>query len=128
MAIRSTPEIAEPEAPQTQTQTQRSGGLFTRIQLRVKLAMRGDDEDLLLENTTPIAWKVYHDFHMLGIIDPRETRIFRVQKQGNFSVRPNTESDAVEYLVLPLDARVRRVEIYRRRLAQALEVYEMKAA
>ncbi len=124
MAIKTSPEIESPE----KTSSKRSGGWFTRVWYRIKLALAGDDETLLVENRTAISWKIYHDYHMLGIIDGSETRVFRLQKHGNFNVRPGGESDAVEYLVLNLNERMKRVEIYRRHMGSAVEVYEMRAA
>ncbi|MGH2506345.1 MAG: hypothetical protein ACRDHZ_02865 [Ktedonobacteraceae bacterium] len=131
MKIEIAPEIERPDVsdqPQTQTKPQRSDGWFTRIQRRVKLAMEGDEEDLLIINTTMIPWHIYHNFRMLGILDSGEEHLFRLQKRGKLGVRPHLESDAVEYLVLDLDAQVQRVEIYRQHLGQGLETYEMRAA
>lgn len=127
MAVKITPEL---DAPPTQTKPERrdSDGWFTRIQRRVKLAMLGDDEELLVENRTTIAWHVYHKFHLLGIVDPGETQLFRLQKRGNLNARPSQESDATAYLVLDLNARIQRVEIYRRSMGQALDIYDMRAA
>ena len=121
---------AEPEAPPTQTKPQRqnSAGWFTRVQHRIKLAMGGDDEELLVGNTTAVSWHIYHKYHLLGIIDPGETRLFHLRKRGNLNARPALESDAVEYLVVDLNSRVHRVEIYRRSMGQAVEVYDMRAA
>ena len=39
-----------------------------------------------------------------------------------------TMKEQVEYLVLPLRVQVRRVYIYRRRLNNEIEVYDMRAA
>ncbi len=127
MAIKITPEL---EAPPTQTKPERrrSDGWFTHIQRRVKLAMSGDDEELLVANNTTISWHIYHKTHLLGIIDRGETRLFLLQKRGMLNVRPSQESDAVEYLVLDLHSRIERVEIYRRPMGQGVEVYDMRAA
>lgn len=121
---------AEPAAPPTQTRPQRqdSGGWFTRVQHRVKLALGGDDEELLVENTTAVSWHIYHKYHLLGILDPWETHTFRLRKRGNLNARPNLESDAVEYLVVDLNSHIQRVEIYRRQIGQAVGVYDMRAA
>lgn len=131
MARKYSPEVEIPDAPDVpplQTSPQRSGGWFTRIQRRIKLAMGGDDEELLVKNTTQVSWRVYHNYHQLGIIDAGESRIFRLQKRGNFSVRPTADGDDVEYLVLSLSASIHRVSIYRRRVKEGLEVYDMRAA
>lgn len=127
MAIKITPEL-EPPPTQTQPERRRSDGWFTRIQRRVKLAMSGDEEELLVVNSTSLSWHVYHKFHLLGIIDAGETRSFRLQKRGNLSVRPSQESDATEYLVLDLTSRIQRVEIYRRSIGPSMDVYDMRAA
>ncbi|MEO7020544.1 MAG: hypothetical protein ABI234_10375 [Ktedonobacteraceae bacterium] len=131
MATRMTPEIELPDTldqPQTQTKPQRSDDWFTRTRHRVKLAMSGDDEELLVVNNTLISWYVYHNFHKLGIIDPGEALIFYVQTRGKLSVRPSLESDAVEYLVLDLNTHIASAEIYLRHIGQELETYEMRAA
>lgn len=127
MAIKIAPEL-EPPPTQTKPERQRSDGWFTRIQRRVKLAMSGDDEELLVVNHTAISWHVYHKFHQLGIIDPGETVLFHLRKRGNLNARPNLGSDAVEYLVLDLNSEIQRVEIYRRSMGKELDVYDMRAA
>lgn len=127
MAIKIAPEL-EPPPTQTRPERRHSDGWFTRIQRRVKLAMSGDDEELLIINNTAISWHVYHKTHLLGIIDPGETRLFLLHKRGMLNVRPSQQSDAVEYLVLDLNSRIERVEIYRRRMAQEMDVYDMRAA
>ena len=90
--------------------------------------MGGDDEELLVENSTQVSWRVYHNYHQLGIIDAGESRVFRLQKRGSFSVRPTADGDDVEYLVLSLTLRIHRVSIYRKRISKDLEVYDMRAA
>ena len=120
----------EPEVPPTQTRPQRQGGggWFTRVKNRVKLALAGNEEALLVVNETAVSWHVYHKYHLLGILDPWETRTFRLRKNGNLNARPNLESDASDYLVLDLQARIQCVEIYRRQLGPAVDVYDMRAA
>jgi hypothetical protein len=127
MAIKILPDL-EPPPARTKPERRRSDGWFTRMQRRVKLAMSGDDEELLVINNTSIAWHAYHTFHQLGIIDPGETQLFHLQKRGNFSVRPDLESDAAEYLLLDLNAQIYHVEIYRRNIGQAMDVYDLRAA
>lgn len=127
MAIKISPELDSPPT-QTKPERQHSDGWFTRIQRRVRLAMSGDDEELLVENHTAIPWHVYHKFHLLGIADPGETLLFRLQKRGNLNARPSQESDATEYLVLDLNSQIQRVLIYRRSIGEALDVYDMRAA
>lgn len=127
MAIKIAPEL-EPPPTQTQPERKRSDGWFTRIQHRIKLAMSGDDEELLVVNNTLLSWHVYHKFHLLGILDAGETYTFHLRKRGNLSVRPSQESDATEYLVLDLTSRIHRVEIYRRSIGPSMDVYDMRAA
>ena len=117
-------------APSTQTKPQRqdSDGWFTKIKRRIKLAMEGDDEPLEITNITAVSWHVYHKSHLLGILDPWETRTFRLRKSGNLNARPRLESDEVEYLVVDLTARIQRIEIYRRQMGQVVDVYDMRAA
>src|SRR5579884_2928117 len=88
MATEFATEVDRPEAPPLETRPQRSGGWLRRLQQRVRLAMGGDDEELIVENMTNVSWRVYHDYHMLGIIDAGESRTFRLQKHGNLNVRP----------------------------------------
>jgi hypothetical protein len=116
------------ETPPLKTLPQRSGGWFRNIQRRIKLAMRGDDEELELENKTAVTWRVYQDYHQLGIIDAGERLTFRLNKQGSLSARPSEDGDGIEYLVIPLNLRVHRVHIYRRRMGKELEVYDMRVA
>src|SRR5579864_3255721 len=98
MATRIAPEVERP----LETKPRRSGGWFRRLQRRVKLALAGDDEELLLENKTTVSWRVYHNYHLLGIIDAGERETYRLQKHGSLSVRPCADGDEVEYLVVPL--------------------------
>lgn len=128
MARRYAPLVERPEAPPLETKPQRSGGWFTRLQQRIRLALNGDDEELRIENETDVSWSVYHDYHQLGILDAGENGAFRLQKRGNLNVRPVAQGDEVEYLVLPLTLRVKRVKIYRRQMAKDLEVYDMRVA
>jgi len=58
----------------------------------VKLAFAGDDEELEVENRTEVAWRVYHDYHQLGIIDAGERLVFHLVKHGSLSVRPSEEA------------------------------------
>ena len=124
MAI--TPEIDE-RLP-LETSPRRSGGWLRRLQRRIKLAFAGDDEELVLNNETSVAWRVYHNYHQLGIIDPDEHRVFHLVKHGSLSARPWEEGTEVEYLVLSLSANIRRVRIYRRQMAKDIEVYDMSVA
>lgn len=125
MAIETIPEV---EQPPTRTSPKRSGGWFRRLQHRVRLAMRGDDEELMLENHTEIPWRVYHDYHQLGIIDAGEYQLYRLNKRGSLNVRPLAEGNEVEYLVLSLNEHIRFVRIYRRHMGKEVEVYDMRAA
>ena len=125
MAIRIDPEV---EQSPVQTSPRRSGGWFRRLQHRIKLALNGSDDELIVKNDTPISWRIYQDFHQLGIIDPAEELTFTLVKRGSLNVRPTADGNSVEYLVLQLDRRIYRVRIYRRRMGQDVEVYEMRAA
>jgi len=125
MAIRIDPEV---EQPPVKTSPRRSGGWFRRLQHRIKLALNGSDGELIVKNDTQISWRIYQNFHLLGIIDPAEELTFKLEKRGSLNVRPTADGDSVEYLVLQLDRRIYRVRIYRRRIGQDVEVYEMRAA
>jgi hypothetical protein len=94
----------------------------------VRLALKGDDELLVIENKTSVAWYVYHNYHQLGIIDAGEQRRFQLVKHGELSARPGIDGEEVEYLVLPLTVKVTRVRIYRRQMGKEIEVYDMRAA
>lgn len=126
MAIKIAPEL-EPPA-ETRPAYHRFKDWFTRLRRRVKVAMDGNEEELLVVNNTIVSWHVYHKFHLLGILDPGESRLFRLRKQGNVNARPDLQSDAVEYLVLDLNSRIQRIEIYRRRIGPAVDTYDMRAA
>lgn len=128
MAIKYAPEIERPDAPPLETKPRRSGGWFRRLQQGVRLALAGNDEELIVENKTGVSWRVYHNYHQLGIIDAHEQQVFQLLKRGSLSVRPCAEGNEVEYLVLPLNVRVHRVHIYRRRIGKDVEVFDMRAA
>lgn len=125
MAIETIPDE---ETPPTRTSPRRSGGWFRRLRQRVRLAMAGDDDELMLENRTGISWRVYHDYHQLGIIDAGEYQVYRLARRGSLNVCPVVEGDEVEYLVLSLNERIRFVHIYRRQMGKELEIYDMRAA
>lgn len=127
MAVK-TPSRTEPETPPLKTSPRRSGGWFTRVVRRVKLAFAGDDEALLVENVTRVSWRIYHNYHQLGIIDAGENRSFRLTKHGSFSARPYEDEEGTEYLVISLDMRVQRVSICRRQMAKDIEVYDLRVA
>jgi hypothetical protein len=99
MAIEVAPQL---DPPPTQARPQRQGaaGWFTRLRRRVKLAMAGENEKLLVTNTTPVSWHIYHKFHLLGILDSGETRLFRLRKTGSLNARPTAQSEESEYLVI----------------------------
>jgi hypothetical protein len=128
MSRQFVPEIEEPDAPPRETKVRRSGGWFTHIWPRIALALADSDEELLLENRTQVSWRVYHEYHLLGVIDAGEYLIFRLHKRGTLNVRPCAEQEQVEYLMLHLSVEVRRVYIYRRRLNSEIEVYDMRVA
>jgi hypothetical protein len=115
-------------APPTETQPQRlAGGWTIEPEPLVGLDLSSDDELLIIENKTPILWFVYHNFHQLGIIDPEELLAIHLCKRGNLNVRPRSDGDIVEYLVLPLDYSVNYVYIYKRQMGQDVEVYDMRS-
>lgn len=126
MTVTIAPETKPRHLPPPQTDPRRSGGWLTRLVKRVKVAMAGDDDTLRVENSTSIAWKIYHNYHLLGIVDAKERREFQITKHGNLNVRPITDEE-VEYLMLPLSQRVHRVRIYRRHLDKTVEVYDLRA-
>ncbi len=129
MAITFAPDVEEIDAPPTETLPQRrAGGWSIQPQPRIGLNLGSDDELLLIENKTTIAWFVYHNYHQLGIIDPDELLLFHLCKHGSLSARPRLEGDAVEYLVLPLNYDVNYVHIVRRQMGKELEVYDMRVA
>jgi len=129
MAITYAPDVEEIDAPPTETlPRRRAGGWSIQPQPRIGLNLGSDDELLLIENKTTIAWFVYHNYHQLGIIDPDELLLFHLCKHGSLSVRPRLEGDAVEYLVLPLNYNVNYVHIVRRHIGKELEVYDMRVA
>jgi hypothetical protein len=127
MLLKTSPDI-EREIARPLPSPRRSGGWLRHLRQRVKLALAGDDEELVLHNMTGIAWSAYHDYHKLGIIDGGERRVFHLSKHGSLNVRPCMEGESVDYLVLPLSVRVHRVHIFRRRIGKEIEVYDMRVA
>jgi hypothetical protein len=51
-----------------------------------------------------------------------------LRKSGNLNARPSLASDESEYLVVDLNSRIQRVEIYRRQMGLTVDVYDMRAA
>src|ERR1700681_4212116 len=100
-------KLDDPDVKETrETSPRRSGGWFRWLQRRVKLALSGDDDELVLENKTLVSWGVYPDYHQLGIMDGGGERTFKLVKHGSLSARPYVEGENIEYLVLPLNQRV----------------------
>ena len=118
-------QVKQPESPPVETAPQRSGGWLHHLLRRVKLAFDGDNEALAVENNTMLSWRIYHDYHLLGIVDANEERTFHITKHGTLNVRP-LEGEGVEYLVLSLSDRIHYVRIYRRHLSKEVEVYDMR--
>jgi hypothetical protein len=113
-------------APPTETQPQRqAGGWSIEPEPLVGLDLGSDDDLLIIENKTEIPWFVYHNFHQIGIIDPQELLALHLCKHGNLNVRPLSDGDVIEYLVLPLDYSVNYVYIYKRQMGKDIEVYDM---
>jgi hypothetical protein len=108
--------------------TSSKGGWLRSLRNLVRLGFGTHEDELVLENKTKIAWRVYHDYHNLGIIDPGERQTLKIEKRGTLNVRPTEDSEGVEYLVLSLDNRVHRIRIYQRRMTTNVEVYDMRAA
>ena len=108
--------------------TSSQGGWLRGLRNLVRLAFGNRDDELILINNTKISWRVYHDYHMLGIIDAGERQTLKIEKHGTLNVRPAQEKEEVEYLVITLDNNVHRIRIYQRRMASNVEVYDMRAA
>lgn len=127
MGVTCAPDVEETCTLPTKTLPERrAGGWSIYPDPRIDLGLGSDDELLLLENKTGVAWMVYHNFHRLGIIDPGEVLVFHLVKHGSLSVRPVAEGDAVEYLVLSLNFYVNYVHIYRRQMGEKMEIYDMQ--
>ncbi|QBD77646.1 hypothetical protein EPA93_17245 [Ktedonosporobacter rubrisoli] len=124
MPITTLPQREQSEESILETSPQQSGRWLGRMLRRVKLAMEGDDDVLLLQNKTEISWRVYHNYHLLGIVDTREERAFKLSKHGMLNTCP-LAGENVDYLVLPLNQRIHRVRIYRRRFSNEVEVYDL---
>ncbi|GAC1400208.1 MAG: hypothetical protein NVS4B12_00840 [Ktedonobacteraceae bacterium] len=123
--LNTTSEVKETERPPLETAPQRSGGWLRRLLRRTRLRFAGDNEALMVENITQLAWRIYHDYHLLGIIDANEACTFQLTKRGILNVRP-LEGENVEYLVLSLNDTIHYVRIYRRHLSKEVEVYDMQ--
>ncbi|HEV2583196.1 MAG TPA: hypothetical protein VGT44_20210 [Ktedonobacteraceae bacterium] len=130
MPVTCTPDIDELVPPETETQTLRQrGGWRLRPQPRVGLDLGSDDELLMVENMTGVRWIIYHNYHRLSIIEANELLVFHIHKHGSLSARPYEDSsNAVEYLVLPLNYSVTYVHIYRHSISQGIDVYDMRVA
>ncbi len=123
--LHTTSEVKETERPPLKTAPQRSGGWLRHILRRVRLGFSGDSEELIVENTTQLSWRIYHDYHLLGIIDSNEEHTFQLTKCGTLNVRP-LGGENVEYLILSLNDRIHYVRIYRRHLSKDVVVYDMR--
>lgn len=123
MAVTSPPQT---KPARTKTSPRRSGGWFTRILRKVKLAYAGDNEELIVENKTAVSWRVYHEYHHLGVLDSGERQTYYLTKHGSLNARPMLDGDDIEYLVQPLTNRVHRILIYHKRLGKEFEVYDMR--
>lgn len=123
--LNTTSEVKETERPPLKTAPQRSGGWLRHLLRRVRLGFAGDNEALIVENNTQLSWRIYHDYHLLGIIDANEERTFQLTKRGTLNVRP-LDGENVEYLVLSLNDSIHYVRIYRRHLSKEVEVYDMR--
>jgi len=128
MTITYAPDEEELDVPLTETKTERRlGGWSLKPQPHIGLDLGSDDDMLLLENKTEIAWIVYHNYHQLGIIDPGELLVFHLCKHGSLNVRPVGKEDTVEYLILSLNYYVNHIHIYKRQMSKDLEVYDMQS-
>ena len=128
MTITYAPDEEELDVSPTETKTaRRLGGWSLKPQPRIGLDMGSDDDMLLLENKTEIAWIVYHNYHQLGIIDPGELLVFHLCKHGSLNARPVGKDDTVEYLVLSLNYYINQIHIYKRQMSKDLEVYDMQS-
>ena len=123
--LHTTSEVKETERPPLKTAPQRSGGWLRYILRRVRLGFSGDNEALIVENTTQLSWRIYHDYHLLGIIDANEEHAFQLTKRGTLNVRP-LDGENVEYLILSLNDSIHYVRIYRRHLSKDVVVYDMR--
>jgi hypothetical protein len=112
-------------APPLQTAPKRDAGHGKRRARRVKLALSGDEEELVVKNATQISWKVYHNFHQLGILDAAEKGTYQLIKAGLLTVRP-LNGDQVEYLVISLSHRVKRVLILQQHFGIDVELYDLR--
>jgi hypothetical protein len=111
----------------TRTQPRRQrGGWRLDPEPRIALDQGSDDDLLLVQNTTSVSWMLYHNYRQLGIIDPHELLAFHLCKRGKLSIRPNTTEQAVEYIMLDLTYETNLVYIYRRPMAEGVEVYDMR--
>lgn len=120
MPVTITPETTP---PLQQTEHHHDDGWLRRIIRHIRLAL-SDDDYLWIDNQTPVSWRIYQDYHLLGIIDGQDRQRFHLIKRGSLNVCPITEAER-EYLIQPLTQRIRRVRIYRRQFAKTLEVYDL---
>lgn len=112
--------IAAPEQPAsaeletaTEPQRERSKWITRRPwpRGRTRNAAPTNDEELVIDNQTFVAWRVYLRFRDLGIIHPMSRSTERVVKSGELSVRPLDAPVGTEYLMAYLRPSVQTVQI-----------------
>ncbi|GCE28730.1 hypothetical protein KDA_42140 [Dictyobacter alpinus] len=128
MPVTSIPEIEDPPVRLPETRPRRwRNRWWPWSRSRIGLDLDSDNDQLILHNTTSVAWMLHHGYHRLGPIEPEQDLTLHISKHGTLSALPQTTPDAVEYLVLPLHQRINEIYIYRRTFTRALEVYDMRA-
>jgi len=111
----------------TEPQTERDWWDRLHPRRRTRLGMSGNDEELIIENLTPEAWRIHHNYTYLGVVDARESRTFFLAKHGMITAHQLEGVLGTDYLVVPITGRVHIVRIYIRSLPGQVVTYQMEA-
>ena len=110
-------------APPTQTQTKRAFVRFRFPWHKTKVGSAGDEEELLVINSTRAPWALHLGYRALGAVAPGERTSFLVVKKGLFSARQLSGDGlgaAADCLTLQITGRIHGVELRYRRLGELI--------
>jgi hypothetical protein len=124
-AMRARAEPEAPVAPATPTKTETKRG-FTRFRFpwqKTKVASRGDEEELIVLNSTRVPWALHLGYRSLGDVEPGQQVTYLVVKRGALTARQlagDGTGASADHLSVQITGRVRRVELRYRRLGATL--------
>jgi hypothetical protein len=93
-----------PPEPVPQTAPQRQRALW-RFRFRWRKTAVGApvyNDELLIENLTGVAWRLWHGYHFLGTVAPGDSLPVRLTKSGLLSARQDQADPGTEYLLVQL--------------------------